>query len=418
MVDDLRLRMLDDLLTAERNFRDLAEKRARALTGVLTELAYRFAGERLEQLRQLDPSAPGGWKPEEWRNFFLAVSLVPQGEGWGKSNGAALSPSKGAALSPSKGNGHHAEIAALQAKIAALERELAQAKQALVEQSTYQRKVGQDNPLLPSAPQVRDTGRLSGFVMPKIPKAYEHRWQLRAEMSKADAELHLKRRGMVMKCLADGLNVQVEIGRYVGDATGSQYRSGAIRRVFEALEERGLIVRQTLTLQVTGSLPTRLVVARLSAEGKQFCSALGWPVVESEWERLLTLHEGDKQEGHTLAVLLFAAAARLRGRTAEVLPEVQGNARPDLLITRGGQRLYVEVETGTRLHDANAKWRMNAELNRGRVALVARNMEERGVLVADCKHAAEHGCATDVEMLIASKFVEVSEGDSLWAEEW
>ncbi len=32
---------------------------------------------------------------------------------------------------------------------------------------------------------------------------------------------------------------------------GAQYRSGAIRRVFEALEESGLIVRQTLTLQVT-----------------------------------------------------------------------------------------------------------------------------------------------------------------------
>ncbi len=40
MVDDLRLRMLDDLLTAERNFRDLAEKaRPGADRGVLTELA-------------------------------------------------------------------------------------------------------------------------------------------------------------------------------------------------------------------------------------------------------------------------------------------------------------------------------------------------------------------------------------------
>ncbi|MEW6287378.1 MAG: hypothetical protein AB1509_14235 [Chloroflexota bacterium] len=402
MVDDLRLRMLDDLLAAERSFRDMAEKRSRALTGVLTELAYRLAGERLEQMRQLDPSAPGGWKPEDWRNFFLSVSLAPQGEGWGGKP-------------PTNGNGngkHHAEVTTLQVKIAALERELAQARQATVQAQQQQKQTAQPLPIQPN-------GRFSNFVMPKIPKAFEHRWQVRSEMSKADAELHLKRRGMVMKCLADGQNVQVEIGRYVGDATGAQYRSGSIRRVFDALEESGLIVRQTLSLQVTGNMPTRLAVARLSAEGKQFCAALGWQVVESEWERLNRLHEGEKQEGHTLAVLLFAAAARLRGWAVEILPEAQGNARPDMAISRAEQRLYVEVETGTRLHDANAKWRMNAELNGGRCALVARNVEERGVLVADCKHhVAEHGCATDIETLIAGRLVEVNEGDLLWAEEW
>lgn len=405
MMDDLRLRMLDDLLSAERNFRDLAEKRARALTGVLTELAYRLAGEKLEQMRQLDPSAPQSWTPQAWRSFFLSVSLAPQGEGWGQANGS----------------GDHAEVMALRAKIAALERELAQARQLLAEYLPYQRRVEHDNPLIPSTPQkqqVQTGGRLADFVLPKIPKAYEHRWQVRAEMSKADAELHLKRRGMVLKCLAEGLAVQVEIGRYVGDATGARYRSGAIRRVFEALEESGLIVRQTLTLQVTGNMPTRLAVARLSEEGKQFCRALGWPVVESEWERLLKEHEGEKQEGHTLAVLLFATAARLRGWTVAILPEVPGHARPDLSISKDGQVLYVEVETGTRLHEGNAKWRMNADLNGGRCALVARNVEERGVLVADCRHVAAHGCATDVETLIAGRFADVREDDPLWAEEW
>jgi hypothetical protein len=405
MVDDLRLRMLDDLLAAERNFRDLAEKRARALTGVLTELAYRLAGEKLEQMRQLDPSAPQSWTPQEWRSFFLSVSLAPQGEGWGQA----------------KGNGNHSEAAALRTKIAALERELVQARQLLAEHSPYRRRVEQDNPPIPSTlqvPQVQTGGRLADFVLPKIPKAYEHRWQVRAEMSKADAELHLKRRGMVLKCLAEGLAVQVEIGRYVGDATGARYRSGSMRRVFEALEESGLVVRQTLTLQVTGSMPTRLAVARLSEEGKQFCRALGWQVVEGEWERLLKEHQGEAQEGHTLAVLLFGAAARLRGWTVEILPEVPGHARPDLSVTKDGQRWYVEVETGTRLHEGNAKWRMNADLNGGRIALVARNAEERRVLVADCRHVAAHGCATDVETLVAGKFAEVDEDDPLWAEDW
>lgn len=401
--DDLRLKMLDDLLTAERGFRDMAERKVRALVGVLTELAYRLDGERLERMRQLDPGAPGTWKPEDWRAFFLAVSLTPQA-GWGKSNGNG------------NGNGHTAEIAALQAKVAALERELALAKA-----SPYQRRVDADNPLLPAAPPpvpVASEGRLAGFVMPKIPRAYEYRWQVRGQISRADEELHLKRRGMALKCLAEGLNVQVEIGRYVGDATGAQYRSGAIRRVFEALEESGLIVRQTLSMSVTGNMPTRLAVARLTQEGQQMCRALGWQVVESEWERLLRLHEGEKQEEHVLSILLFATSARLRGWDVKVLPEVEGNARPDVVIHRDGERVYVEVETGTRLHEDNAKWRMNAALNGGKVALVARNVEERRVLVADCQHVADHGMATDVETMIGNKFVDVSAADPLWAEVW
>ena len=399
--DDLRLKMLDDLLTAERGFRDMAERKVRALVGVLTELAYRLDGERLERLRQLDPGAPGTWKPEDWRSFFLAVSLTPQ-EGWGKPNG--------------NGSGHAAEMAALQAKIAALERELALAKA-----SPYPRRVDADNPLLPPAAvpvPAASERRLAGFVMPKIPKAYEHRWQVRGQMSRADEELHLKRRGMVLKGLAEGLNVQVEIGRYVGDATGAQYRSGAVRRVFEALEESGLIVRQTLSMTVTGNMPTRLAVAQLTQEGQQMCRALGWQVVESEWERLLRLHEGEKQEEHVLSILLFAASARLRGWKVEVLPEVEGNARPDVRIQRENDRVYVEVETGTRLHEDNAKWRMNAALNGGRVALVARNVEERRVLAADCQHVADHGMATDVETLILVRLSEVSETTPLWAEVW
>jgi len=45
-------------------------------------------------------------------------------------------------------------------------------------------------------------------------------------------------------------------------------------------------------------------------------------------------------------------------------------------------------------------------------------VEERGVLVADCKHVAAHGHAVDIETLIAGKLVEVSADDPLWAEEW
>ncbi len=401
VIEDVRLRMLDDLLNAERCFRELAERRVRALTAVLIELAYRLAGERLEQMRQTDPGAPGTWEPEDWQRFFLAVSLTAP-NGWRPN-----------------GNGHAAdqEIAALQARIAALERELAfwreQAQEKEPQRAAPRVEVEEETPAV-----ARST-RLANFRMPKIPQAYAHRWQVRAEMSKADAELHLRRRGMVLKCLADGLSTQVEIGRYVGDATGAQYRAGSIRRVFDALEESGLILRQTLTLQVTSDLPTRLAVARLTAEGKAFCQALGWKIVESDWERLLRLHKGDAQEGHTLACLLVASAARLLGYQVALLPEVEeSKARPDMRLSRDGEEVYVEVETGTRLHEGNAKWRMNAALNGGRVALIARNGQERQRLIEDCRHVAEHGMATDIESLIAVRFAEWSEGGTLWAETW
>lgn len=397
MVEDIRLRMLDDLLSAERRFRELAERRARALTAVLTELAYRLDGERLEKERQTEPGAPWNWDPEDWQRFFLAIHQKPQ-DGWGNGHG---------------GNGRYKqEIASLQVKVEALEREVAYWRVQAQAQAQPQPQLTQ------SPPEPAPSNRLVEFQMPKVPLAYAHRWLVRGQMSKADAELHLRRRGMALKCLADGLNVQIEIGKYIGDATGAQYRSGSIRRVFEALESSGLIVRQTLTMHVTGNTPSRLALARLSAEGKRFCQALGWQVVESEWERLIRLHEGDAQEEHTMAVLLFASAARLRGWTVAVLPDDvdHHSARPDLAIAKGEERLYVEVEIGTRLHDANAKWRMNADLNGGRVVLVARNVEDRQTLIADCRHIADHGLATDIETLIASKFVESD--PPLWAEEW
>lgn len=394
--------MLEDLLEAERNFRDLAERRARALAGVLTELAYRLDGERLERLRQLDPGAPGTWQPEEWRKFF--VGLHQKSNGWGQPCN----------------DGSQKEISALQARIASLERELAQARlaaRAAEEKAKDGSKSKAEEETAPSPATAATTDRLSGFVMPKIPAAYTHRWMVRGQMSKADEELHLKRRAMVLRCLADGLNVQVEIGRYVGDATGAQYRSGAIRRVFEALEESGLIVRQTLKMSVTGNLPTRLSVARLSQEGRQMCRALGWDVCESDWERLDRLHQGQNQEEHTLSILLFAASARLRGWKTLVLPEVEGVARPDLLI-ESNERWYVEVETGTRLHEDNSKWRMNAELNGGKIALVARNAEERRVLISDCQHVADHGVATDIETIIKDRFVDITADSPIWAETW
>jgi|GEM_PF-6811810 len=103
--------------------------------------------------------------------------------------------------------------------------------------------------------------------------------------------------------------------------------------------------------------------------------------------------------------------------SVNILPEVEGNARPDMLLTEPDGAKYVEVETGTRLHEENAKWRMNAALNGGTIALVARNVAERKQLISDCRNIGS-GQATDVETLIATKFTEIPPSTPLWAETW
>lgn len=384
--------MLMDMLTAERTFREMAEKKARALTAILTEVAYRMDGAKLEAMRQKDPTAPGGWKPDDWRNFFSGAAQ--QASDWGDP--------------------HHTVTARLEREVASLKQERAAAAKVVA----LLPREPSEPPQAPAAPAPKVIVETPRYDIPRIPSAYAGRFKTPVGVSKADADLNLFRRVSALKLLAGGLSVQVEVGNLLGAESGVQGRSGSIRRVLDALDISGLIVRQTLTMNINGNTPTRLVVARLSAEGKTLCGLWNWTVIESEWERLIRLHEGEKQEEHTLAILLTATSARTRKMSVEILPEVEGNARPDMLLVEpDGAKLYVEVETGTRLHDENAKWRMNAALNGGSVALVARNVAERKQLISDCRNIGS-GRATDVETLIATKFTEIHPSTPLWAETW
>lgn len=404
----MRLRMLDDMLSAERSFRSQAETKSRALTGVLTELAYRLAGEKLEELRQKDPLIPQNWGPEEWRSFFLTVQLEKP-DGWGK---------------PHHTNQAEAEIAKLQAKAAALERELLRLREqqhsvsVALPREAAEAEVEVEQQQLPDpvpyGPLLAELVALQ--ELPKPPALYADRFKTDGMQSKRDAALNLRRRALALRCLAAGLSVSMEASHLIGALTGVEARSGGIRRVWEALEKQNLIVKKTLGMTYRNNTQTRLVVMRLSDDGKHLARSWGWEVVESDWEKLVRLHEGDKQEAHTLSILLFAASARLRGWKTTILPEVPGAAAPDLRIEKG-TGYYVEVETGTREHEQNAKWRMNAELNAGRVAIVARNSDERKQLMDDCRHVAEHGVATDIESLISERFSD-SLANPLWSEEW
>jgi hypothetical protein len=137
---------------------------------------------------------------------------------------------------------------------------------------------------------------------------------------------------------------------------------------------------------------------------------------ENGWERLIRLHEGERFPNHTLAVLIFALHARKRGWATQVLPPVESPAAPDLLLQRGDQKYFVEVELGQR--EKPNKWRNLAELNNGKISLCAATPDTRKRLVGDCRLDKLNGIATDLETLVKTKFQTISEETPLWLEEW
>ncbi|MEJ5200652.1 MAG: hypothetical protein WHV66_00350 [Anaerolineales bacterium] len=439
MVDEIRLRAMSEILAAERLFREQAEKRLREMGDVLTEIAYRLGGDKLETLRREDATVPKRWGPEDWRKFFQALALTPssgwEASGWGtpqRSNGNGHHPPADDGQATAEFDTLRTENSRLQEQIAELTRALWEARRnaennrSIFVQPTDRHAETVVRAQAQAAPRVR-VDRVENYAYrhiplaewqpPTIPAAYVKRLESQAT-NRRDGEVNERRKLLFLWLLAvSGIAAQLELNRLLASREGISPEAGSLKRPVDSLEENNLVIQQTLTIQI-GTMPSRLVVLRLSEDGKRLCQLWGYEIVENEWERMIRLHEGDRQEAHTLAVLLFTAHARLRGWKATVLPEVQDTpARPDVLIeNENGERWYVEVETGTRVHENNAKWCNLAELQDGKVALCAKTVEERKVLVQDCSHW--HGVATDLESLIAIKLKSVKVGDELWTERW
>lgn len=158
-----------------------------------------------------------------------------------------------------------------------------------------------------------------------------------------------------------------------------------------------------------------LRLAHLTDKGRELCRMLGWEPVESEWERLKRLHEGERFEEHTLAVLYFALHARARGWDAEVMPSV-AEIRPDVAVIKGRKRYLVEVELGTK--DRPAKWQALTKAQGG-VTICALDPDGRRRLMGDCKLAKLKGKATDLHTLQNQDDIySLSQDTPLWIESW
>ena len=180
------------------------------------------------------------------------------------------------------------------------------------------------------------------------------------------------------------------------------------------------------TIGMSTPIETALALVRLSEDGKSLARIYGWEPVETDWERLNRLHQGDDEQMkiHTMAVLAFAMHARLRGYKTQVMPEISGQkARPDVLVEKDAETSYMEVELSHK--DLSKKWR-NANALQGKVAICTTEETARARFVADSKTLLKikHGLATDLKFLIFCgqaqpvPIVRINAESPLWVDAW
>ncbi len=377
----IHTRSLEDLLASEREFRESIEADRRALADVLYDLAMRLDGERLEAMRLADPTVPKYWTAEDWRNFFDAVQTpasppLPVSIPWGrKDNGK---PQKKTVQPP--------------ALLPRSEPPKSEPKKSAV--STAHRPPA--NLLAAySEPPKPDDVRLAGMLKGK-------RW----------------RRGtMALYLIARrGINTMMEIDLSIMTVEPElkTMRSNSVRSPLKELVKGEYLIEDTLDVR-RGDFVTNLKVFRLSEQGKAFCFRLGWKPVESEWERLITRHEGLRFPAHTAAVLLFAVHARRRGYRVTVVPDTGGPYAPDVRLSADGKTLDVEVELGTK--ERIPKWKNMAAVQ-GFAALCAATEAGRKRLVADCRAFGIGGMATDLHSLRNVSLEDITPDTPLWMEQF
>lgn len=418
-----RERALEDILNAERELRQNAERLAREYRALVLELAQRLAGEALEARRRDNPAIPQVWTAADWTAFWNGVS-VGTGGGWTKPNG----------------NGHEAlerRIVQLEGELTALRERLERAQMEAAQERRAREELQQrlDEAKAKEKPKQKGEARrtaeriltpaelpelwrklveeMSGMVVPPAPERFK------AQLKPKESGIRYRRKVLVLYAVArGGISSRMEIDRVVSVVEGLSERTNSVRRPVDDLVKSGLLVSDNIRMY--RPFETGLAVYRLSEDGRALCALWGWTVVESEWERLLRLHQGAAQEAHSVMALAFALHARLRGWDAVILPEVEGAARPDLQVERDGERWYVEVERGD---GSRRKWKNLAALNDGRVALCAANEEGREKLVRDCKAERLGGVATDLKSLSfigdeLRKMVDITPAEPLWLERW
>ncbi|MGB8213540.1 MAG: hypothetical protein WCE68_08280 [Anaerolineales bacterium] len=433
-LQDAQNRVQRDLAEADRRQRLAAEKLARELAKVLQEVAILFDGDRLEALRRENPHIPQYWTPDDWRVFFAETPAPSVQVGWGRSDArsqdlertiqelrARLAGMEAAASAPVVAETPAAPVKRLPREEA---ERVAKRNSSAGREEKPAAGPGKVTPVacnLPAdlTPPLAGLFYLAQEAWKKLPDTCPAAFQkvlTGGGRTGADLKKVYKRYWLTIYLIgACGITAKLEIEDIISLANGLSSRPGSFGRFMDDMTASNILVEGSPRI---GSPRTSLILFRLTPDGNRlFKIIFEKDPLESEWERLINLHEGERFPEHTLAVLVFALHARKRGWSTRILPLVEGtHAVPDLLVQRDEEKLYVEVELGRK--ESPAKWRNQAALNNGKVALCAATPATRQRLAGDCRLDHLSGVATDLDTLIHVKHDDISDQTPLWLESW
>ncbi len=443
-----RDRALGDMLDAERRMRIQLEQHLRELRAVLGEAASRLDGERLEEMRRRDPGIPQSFAAENWRQFFARA----QPRQWRSDSVTAAPPESLARLSELE-----RENATLKEQVSFL-RNQTNLLQSNLETQQSQRKEHEDgrndpqsrrhkgsreNPtvsatvvVLSGATRAESPVRKTapGVLPPlalltedalalKTAEGYPDGWESRIDPHGGDKHRDVderreawSRKQLIMYLIGHwGINAKQELEMVLKIIGEKKSTGGSQHRVFEALQKGGLL--ETNLFEPT-SISAAYRMYQLSENGRRLYKHLfGEDPTESDWEKLVRMHEGKRFPDHTVSVLIFTIHARKRGWSTHVMPPVTDtHAMPDVLIFNDTERYYGEVELSRK--DNPAKWSNLTALNGGKVAIIAGTDGGRKTLVNDCKLLNLPGVATDIGTLVKAKYHRVDPATPIWDERW
>lgn len=213
-----------------------------------------------------------------------------------------------------------------------------------------------------------------------------------------------------LKILAEGVCLRAEVEDRMG------VYGGSAARLFDAMIRERFITQQVIPLIGWN----RFAVVELTEGGAMIAERfLGYPVQKSEWQILTEKHNAGEYSKHALTILVFAFHARKRGWRVEVCPTVDNPlAKPDILVEKDGERVYVEVEVlrhpRKRRDGADntwvRKWRNQRDFQK-RVAVCTLTPKRRAGIVAYLRPRMP-GMATDLATLARRP------DSDLWVERW
>lgn len=232
-------------------------------------------------------------------------------------------------------------------------------------------------------------------------------------------ELGVKRRDVWQRMQAGlylmattGISVVQELISKLAERYGIKPNADSLHRIFRHhLREAGLIHYQVLPHAIKNGL----AVVRLTNSGRAMCSDRAWPVIQSDWEKLIEHHDGQEHPRHTAMVLDFVWQARRRRYRAIVMPIVQRMYTvPDVYVENDTtDKAYVEVERGRHKPE---KWR-NLYALQGFVAVcVVTKARRRTIIEKEIQPLGIGGIATDLVLLKQS--IALMSTNTLWLESW